>query len=521
MLAKKEKKSGMTDPAQKTGKKKWKSLDILSPMKTRSFHVGGYSVAATAIVLAIVIVINMMVNELPASWTQYDITSNQLFTISNQTEKLVSGLEQDVTIYWVVQSGYEDTYVGNLLDRYEALSDHVKVVKKDPDVYPGFVQQYTETVENNSLIVECGERYRFISDSDIYVYDYSNYYYTGSYDVSFDGESAVTSAIDYVIREDLPKVYLLTGHGELDLSSTFTEAMSLANLETEEISLLTQDAVPEDADCVLIYCPQSDIAAEEQEMLLAYLQAGGSLFLITDPLEDNAHLTNLEILLAQYGVTASEGIVIEGNRQYYGLGMPYYLLPEIESHTITSPLNEEGYYVLLPIAQGLTVSDDLRDTVTVSELLTTSGSSFSKVAGYDLATYDKEDGDIDGPFALAVAITETVTAEDSDAAETGEEDTAATDGETNIVWVSSGALLDDDTNQRVSGGNQDFFLNALSWLCETEETSTISIHAKSLSYEYLTVDSAAASTLTILMIAVIPVAYLSVGVITWVRRKRR
>jgi len=76
---------------------------------------------------------------------------------------VVNALEEDVTIYWIVQSGKEDEVIENLLSKYESLSDHIEIVKKNPDVFPTFAEQYTdETVSNNSLVVECGERSRFI-----------------------------------------------------------------------------------------------------------------------------------------------------------------------------------------------------------------------------------------------------------------------------------------------------------------------------------------------------------------------
>jgi ABC-2 type transport system permease protein len=105
-------------------------------------------------------------------------------------------------------------------------------------------------------------------------------------------------------------------------------------------------------------------------------------------------------------------------------------------HDITEPLTSGGYKVLLPIAQGLKVSSGLRDGLSVTQLLTTSDSAYSKTGGYSITTYDKESGDVDGPFALSVAVTDTV-----------DDDT-----KTNIVWVSSSYLLDDQTNSQVSGG---------------------------------------------------------------------
>lgn len=99
-------------------------------------------------------------------------------------------------------------------------------------------------------------------------------------------------------------------------------------------------------------------------------------------------------------------------------------------------------------------------------------------------------------------------------------DTIDDETQSQIVWVSSGGLLDESSNSRVSGGNLDFFLNALNWMCDAEE-SDLSIHAKALTQDYLTMDSGTASTLSILMIGAIPAAYLAIGITIWFRRKRR
>lgn len=479
----------------------WKR--VADSFSTRSFRAGGYSVAAAAIVLAIAVMVNVFAAALPASVTKFDTTANQLFTLSEQTEKLVGGLTDEVTVYWIVRSGREEKYLESLLSRYQSLSDKIRVVKKDPDVFPTFTQQYTDSFTENSLIVEAGERYRYVDYNDIFVMDYTSYYYYGTENWSFCGESELTSAIDYVVSENLPKVYLLTGHGESSLSDSFTSAAKQQNIEKAELSLLTLESVPADADCILINAPQSDISLDEQSKLREYLGNGGNLFLITDP-PKNEKLSNLEALMADYGVSTVDGIVVESDQSHYVWGTPYFLLPDIASHAITTPLTEGGYRVLLPISQGLTVADDLRDTLSVTKLLTTSSSAFAKAAGYDLTTYEKEEGDVNGPFALAVAISDTV------------DDGITSD----IVWVSSAALVDDQTNTQVSGGNQDFFLNALGYLCQAEQSS-LSIHAKSLSSDTLTMDSAAVSALTVAVVGVIPAAVITLGIVIWIRRKRR
>ena len=262
---------------KKPSKDAWKAS-----LRTRSFRVGGYSVAAAAIVVVIAVVANLLVNALPAGATQFDISAGSMFTMSQETEQLLDGLEQDITVYWLVQSGQEDETLGTLLDRYTSRSDRVTLEKRDPDVDPNFVQEYvTGTVYNNSLIVESEARYTYVSYEDIYTYEYGDD--GASYYMNFAGESALTSAIDYVIRDTLPKLYTLTGHGESALSASFQSAVEKQNMELEELSLLTAEEVPEDADCLLICGPESDLSQEEKEAILAYLQEGGDLILLTDP----------------------------------------------------------------------------------------------------------------------------------------------------------------------------------------------------------------------------------------------
>lgn len=464
-----------------------------SPSRNRRALQGGsYSIAAAAVILAILAVVNILVSALPYSMTKYDISSAKLYSVTSNTKAVLSGLDEDVTIYWIVQAGMEDDILENLLGKYESLSDHITVEKKNPDVYPTFAQQYTsETVQNNSLIVECGDRSRYIGYEDIYIQEADLYSY--NYNISFDGEGAITSAIDYVVTEDLPKLYLLEGHGEAELPQSFTEQIEKANIETETLSLLTVDAVPEDADAVMIYSPSSDLSETEADLLSEYVTGGGKLLVMAGPV-DGTELTNLYSILEPYGVTPVDGIVVEADREHYTVE-PYILLPDLNSHDITDPLIEENYYINMPLTQGLSVEDA---SVSVTALLTTSEESFSKVAGYDLSTYEKEDGDIDGPFAAAVSID------------------CTNDGQ--IVWFGSSVFLEDLYNALSSGSNSDLAMNALSDLIGEREA--LAIRSKSLNYNYLTITESTASTLKALMIGVFPLAYLGVGVCVILRRRR-
>ncbi len=455
---------------------------------------GSYSLAATAVVLAILIVVNILFSVLPTSLTKLDISASKLYSITSNTKVVVNNLEKDVTIYWIVQDGQEDSVIENLLAKYEAQSDHIKVEKKNPDVYPTFAQKYTsEEVMNNSLVVECGDKSRYIGYDSIYLSEMDYTTYSQTY--SFDGEGAITSAIDYVVSDDLPQVYVLSGHGEAELSADFAKHLERENMETVSFSLLNVDEIPGEADCILINAPQSDISEEEKKILSEYVAAGGKLMVMAGPTESGT-LTNLYSVLGEYGVTAVDGIVVEGDRSHYAFEEPYIMLPDLQSSEITDPLIEAHYIVIAPLAQGLTVGTT--DKGTVTELLTTSESSYSKAAGYNLETYEKEDGDIDGPFAVSVSV----------------EDVSGG----RIFWISSSLMLDETFNSYSAGANLDFAMNGLSTLIG--ESEAVAIRSKSLSYNYLTISESAAGVLKIVMIGVLPGIFVVAGIASVLERRR-
>ncbi len=451
---------------------------------------GSYSMAVTAIVVAILVAVNVLVSVMPASATKYDITSQNLYSITSSTKVVVNALEKDVTIYWVVQSDKEDDIIENLLSRYESLSSHIQVVKKNPDIYPTFTAQYTdETVPNNSLIVECGSKYRYISYNDIYLTDVDMSTY--SYVYTFDGEGAITSAIDYVTAEALPKVYTLEGHGEAALPDAFRSQIEKENMELESFSLLNTDSIPADG-VLLIYAPASDISEAEATLLRDYLTSGGKLLVMAGPTEDGT-LTNLTGILSDFGVSTEEGIVIEGDRNHYAFQQPYILLPDMAEDDITTPLMEAKYYCIFPLAQGLTVTGS-----SATALLTTSDAAYSKAAGFKLNTYEKEDGDTDGPFALAMS---------ADTLNGGQ-----------LIWFASSSFLDEMYNAYSSGANLDLAMNALSSLVGQREA--VSIRSKSLSYNYLTISDSNATILKTWMIAIIPLAFVVYGVLIVIERRK-
>ena len=414
------------------------------------------------------VVINLVVGQIPVKYTQFDLTDNQLYTITDQTKTFVKGLDSDVDVYLVAQSGQEDEQIQKVLERYESLSSHIKVHTKDPVVNPSFTKQYTDSsLSDNSLIVVCGDKYKVINYSDIYQSEF-NYSTYSNQTTGFDAEGQLTSQIE---KE---------------------------NIDIEELNLVTSESVPDDADCLMINGPQKDITADEKDRILSYMENGGHVLIFTDYTETD--MPNLAELLNNYGLSTSAGLIFEGNSQYYYPGYPSYLIPRIQSADAVGSMTSKDL-VLMPYAQNINISDDVRSTVTTEALLQTSSKSYIKTDLKNLTTTEKASGDEEGTFTVGAAVTENYN-----------------DVETKLVYFSSSAILDENMNQAVSGGNYELISNVMSWMIDKEES--ISIPTKSLSTTYLTVTAADAGFWGAVVI-LIPAALVIGGGVVWFRRRRK
>lgn len=464
---------------------------------------GSYSMAVTGIVIASVVVLNLVVQELPSKFREIDLSSQKLYTIGEQTEKMLKKLDKDVQIYFVAQDGTESSDIEKLLERYEEGSKHVQVEQKDPAVNPTFVLQYTsDNISNNSVIVVCGDKSKVIDYTDMYetTINYSTY---SQQVTGFDGEGQLTSALNYVVSEDMPVLYTLEGHEEASMSETMKETIQKANIDIQSLNLLTEEAVPEDTECLFIFAPAKDLSEDEADKVISYLENGGKAFIVSNYTDED--MSNFNRVLENYGVRPVNGIVFEGDSDHFVSQNPYYLLPNIENNEITSQLSSQSRYVLAAMAQGISQIENVRDSLEISSILSTTDSSYSKTDLENMETMEKEEGDIQGPFDLGVMITEKVDDEK----------------ETQIVYFSSQSLFDDSANAMVSGTNYELLSASLGWMCNTDETNTVSIPSKSYDNTSLVIPAADANFWSIFVTAVLPLCVLALGFAIWMKRRKQ
>ncbi len=467
-----------------------------------------FSTGMIAIVVALTVVVNLIASALPETYTQIDATSQKLYSITEDTEKYLDTLKDDVTLYVMVNKNSKDDNVDRTLQKYASASKHVKVKYVDPNVSPTFASKYTDNdVTSNSIIVVCGDRSKVIDyNSDIYEYSYDSSY---NYSVTgYDCEGQVTAAIQYVTSETTTNVYELTGHDESTLSGDFSEVFQKRFMNVGSLSLLTVDAIPEDCQAIFITAPQSDLSEDDLSKLSQYLGNGGKIYLSIDYSKWN-DLTNFKKLLSDNNIETTESLLAETDRSYY-YQSPFYLLPNVENTEVSSSVAGMTQ-VFVPYSVGLIYTGE--DDSNVTSFMTTSDTTIAKAAANIAAVQSQadavniasvQDGDTQGQYSLGIMVTN----------ENGGE----------LCVLGSAMMCTDSANQIVSGHNATLFngiVNALVTTDDGNSDNAVVIAAKDYTVSNLTVSANAMLVYGILWGIFMPIALIIIGIIVWARRRKR
>lgn len=500
----------------KKRERKEKQIKNKHSLNKRAVRKGSYHGALSAVVIAIVVVVNLIAAQLPLKYTEFDISTGKLYTIGEETKKLLNNMNESITIYYIVQSGNEDETIEKLLKQYEENSSKIKLEQIDPVTSPNYVSQFTtESVNENSLIVAGTKRNKVVDYSSMYEteFDYSTYQ---SQVTGFDGEGQITSAIAYVLSDEMPVVYCVTGHNEVSLTDTITDRIEKANIEIQDLNLLTAGEVPEDAACLLLNSPETDYSEAEAEAVISYLQKGGRAFLLTDYTGKNHE--NYDNILKEYGIEVTDGIIIETDSSMY-VQRPYYIVPEIGVSDVTEDMTGGNVNVLLSGCQGFKADDNARDTLNITTVLSPSEDAYVKTQPQTMTEYDKEEGDEEGPFAVAYMVSEDVQEQESDG--DGEDSDEQESVSTKLVCMASSSILDSSMNSMVSDGNYNLYMNVMNWLVDSGDSNQVSVASKSVAVDYITVTAGDAAAIALFVCIILPAGCLILGGIICHSRKKK
>ncbi|MBO5778362.1 MAG: Gldg family protein [Clostridia bacterium] len=508
------------------------------PSEHKKMHPANAWMILSVLILSAILLLNVLVQALPSHFTIFDLTAQKISEVSDATRDYLSRLEEDVVLYRVAITGNEDKAVVQLLEHYDELSSRVRVEAVDPTVHPQFVAGYTDKqLSDNSIIISSNKRSKALDYNDLLLYniyysadgenfalqsqmtysDFSTFYETYAdfftqgyytYQTLFVGEDAITSAIDYVTSDVLPKVYLTTGHGETPFPEVLYGYLSHDNIDCAEYSSVASD-FPSDADAIVIYAPTKDFSAEETKALKDYLLLGGNVILLTS--YTDLELPNLRAMMKEFGMEASENLIAENDpdrRSNY----KYFLLPDTagarEHYSLSS------YTLLAPYSHPISmVQGDYIFTYT--PLFSTS----------DKASLDDAESSEEGSEELSLQATA-----DADESQTepnkkvGKYDVGALvtlSGESagHLCWFGSPDILDSDYNSASGGGNYTYFLTILGDMCE--KNYSLIIESKVMDGDALILSGFQIGFWGVVLIAVIPLTVLGMGVFVHLKRKYR
>lgn len=462
-------------------------------LNSRSARKGGIAFAITAIVIAIIICLNMIIGQVPANYKEFDISDQRIYSVSETAKEYVSNLATDIEIVIIASEESLDPRVSKYIYNYGELSDYINVSEVDPVMYPSALENYNcaaDTVVVYSPITgKMAQIPIYGSSGSIIVYEVDQYSY--SYVESrFDAEGLITSAIDYVTSNATNTVYALTGHGETPLSASASDKIAKANIVVNpELNLLVDGGIP--ANCNLLICnnPTADLAADELAMIKEYLANGGDMILLMD----YAILPNFNTLMGDYGLAVQPGFLGETELYYaqYAQQYGYFCMaPTFSGTGITEGINSNA---MLIYPRALLAVSPARNTITVDPFMATSANG--------IYFENTEAEGVLGEYLIgAVASEETK------------------NGTANFTVVSAVTLIDQGiTDSYTSMSNLDIFLNMVTY--GMENTSSISIPAKSLGITYNTFTNY--GIWAIIFVFVLPITWLVCGLIIWIRRRKR
>ena len=465
----------------------------------RTTRLGTQSIVGIVAVLAIFTGLNYLGVRQNKRW---DLTANQVFSLSEQTLKVLRGLDAPAKITVFDQAAGFDRF-RDRLEAYLYQTKQLTVEYVDLDRQPARAREASVTTMGTMVLDYKGrtERIAALEEQDI-----------------------VNALIKATTGQER-KLYFTQGHGEKDPASSEREgysgvaaALKGDNYGFEKLVLAQTPAVPDGATAVIVAGPRTDFFPGEIDAVKKYLAKGGKLLVMRDPGQKKGQgvLPNLDALVGEWGMTVDDDIVVDasGVGQMFGADASVPVAASYPGHPITERFNLMTAY---PLARS--VSPATVEGRTPQPFIETSPQSWAEanleglVAG-ERVSLDPAAGDRPGPITLAMAVSAPATDAPKPAAPAAGGDAPPTP-ETRVVVIGDSDFA---ANYGLGiQGNKDLFLNALGWLSQQE--GLIAVRARAPEDRRLSMTADQVQMVAILSIFLIPAAIFGLGIYTWWRRR--
>ncbi len=476
--------------------------EIGRSLSGRQARLGSIAAASVLLVLAILVAINYLAARYNKRW---DLTAAKQFSLSDQTRKVLQGLQKPVHVRVFDRSeGFPRFH--ERLDEYQYASKQVSVEYIDLERRPALANQFQVQTPGTVVIEYEGRTEK----------------------VTTDGEQELTNGLIKVVQGKQHKVYFVQGHGEKSTDgsdrrgySSIVSSLTSDNFLTDKLVLAQQKDVPNDASIVVVAGPKTDFFPAEIDALKRYLARGGKVFFLLDPPDraDAPALTNLAALLKDWDIEIGTNVVVDvsGMGQLLGTDVSVPVAAKYEPHPITDQFN---LLTAFPLARSVSAIAGGVNGHNAQNLVSTSANSWAESNIKELTTTGKvarelDKGDKAGPISLAAAVSAPAAEATPPAAADPAKGPEPAKPESRIAvfgdsdFVSNGYLG--------IPGNRDLFLNTVNWLAQQE--NLISIRPREAGASTLTMTADAARRIFLLAVLIIPGLILAAGVQTWWRRR--
>jgi ABC-type uncharacterized transport system len=335
----------------------WLWLDRVSLGQVASSRGAKYTTTALLMVVVaagVTVALNVLAHRYDKRW---DVTSSKRYALSDQTIKVLAGLDREIQVIAFFQTGSpEQSTVEDLAGSYREHTTLLDIQFHDPVREPMLAEQYKITSAAGTMVLVAGDDEQRVE--------------------SGFGEEDLTNAIVRLTSGKRHLICFTEGHGELDpdddqgalgMGGVIT-SLKGQNYESRKVVLLREGAVPADCAALVVADAQVDWLAAEREMLAAWLAGGNPALVMIDPV----HAPGLAADLSRYGVVVGNDVVLEQNPSYQLVGGdPSYILLDPQSFDIHEITQAIKGMTLLRIARSVAKGEP-KDGLNVIELASTS-----------------------------------------------------------------------------------------------------------------------------------------------------
>lgn len=448
----------------------------------RSAKFGANSILMIVVFLSILGILNFISNN---HYYRLDLSSGRGFTLAPQTISVLKNLTKDIkgTGFFQEGSRTKEEFKG-LLDTYRYHTQHINFEFIDPDKEPAVAKRY-KVEEYDTIVLESGDKEAKVKDL---------------------GEQELTNAIIRVSREGKRTLYFVEGHGEHRIDdiersgfSQVKEILTRQGFDVKKLILIQEGKIPDDASILVIAGPQKPFLEAEKDLLLGYINSGGQLLLMIDPLTTSG----IEVILGRLGISLGNVIIIDPLSRIFGGALNIPVVSNYPRHQITTNFN---FVTFFPVARSIDFDQETGKDIDFEPIIQSGPNSWGETdfEAREAAFDPKKDKR--GPVTIGATVT----------LQEYEDPNALKEKRFRLVIFG-----DSDFSSNAyfsSSGNGDLFLNSLNWLVQEEDL--ISISPKEVKGGRLLLTRNEGRRLFIIPVLLIPSVILISGLTIWRKRRR-